>query len=268
VDAGKEIDTMSSSRFEFRSVTKIYEEHAVLSDLSLTLPAGEHTALIGPSGCGKSTALRLLACLEAPSAGQVLLDGEVVSEPNSIRRPPHLLGIAMVFQDLALWPNLSVRENVLLGLAGTSLSRAVARQRSDEALALCGIEALAHRKPGQISGGQQQRVALARAIAARPAFLLLDEPFGGLDLVLKTRLLHEIAGLATRQQLTIVLVSHDPLEATALCRSAIVLGKEGRVEESGTLAELLHDPQSEMLKVFREHVQGVASLPGEKGKLP
>src|SRR5262249_10075721 len=88
VDAGKEVNTVSNSRFEFRSVTKVYEEHTVLSDLSFTLAAGEHTALVGPSGCGKSTALRLLACLEAPSAGQVLLDGEIVSEPNSIRSPP------------------------------------------------------------------------------------------------------------------------------------------------------------------------------------
>jgi ABC-type sulfate/molybdate transport systems ATPase subunit len=165
----------------------------------------------------------------------------------------------MVFQDLALWPNLSVLDNVLLG-AGARLSRTGVRQRAEEVLTLCGILALAQRKPGQISGGEQQRVALARALAARPAFLLLDEPFGGLDIIVKTRLLREIAQLATQQQVTIVLVSHDPLEATTLCRSAVVLGNHGQVEESGPFTDLLRNPRSEMLKVFREHLRDVGSL--------
>jgi iron(III) transport system ATP-binding protein len=167
----------------------------------------------------------------------------------------------MVFQDLALWPNLSVLDNVLLGLAAARLSRVAARQRADEVLALCGIQSLAMRKPGQISGGQQQRVAMARALAVRPAFLVLDEPFGGLDLVAKTRLLREISRLAERQQSTIVLVTHDPLEATTLCRSAVVLGDSGRVEESGVLADLLQNPRSEILKVFREQMRAVAPHP-------
>jgi ABC-type Fe3+/spermidine/putrescine transport system ATPase subunit len=258
---------MTPQCFELRAVTKSYDGHDVLCGVSFSFAAGEHTALLGPSGSGKTTVLRLLAGLETPDAGEVVLNGKVVSGAGRIALPPHQRGIALVFQDLALWPNLSVRDNVLLGLAGLGLARSEARTRAGAALSLCGIGELAVRKPGHISGGQQQRVALARAIAARPAFLLMDEPFGGLDLVVKTRLLHEIAGLASRQQLTIILVSHDPFEATALCRSAIVLGNEGRVEESGTLAELLHDPQSEMLKVFRDHVQGVVSLAGDKAKL-
>jgi ABC-type Fe3+/spermidine/putrescine transport system ATPase subunit len=253
----------SKALLELRSVAKSYEGHTVLSGLTLALEDGEHTALLGPSGCGKSTALRLLAGLEAPSAGQVVLDDEVISEINRVHRPPHRLGVAMLFQDLALWPNLSVADNVQLGLAGARLSRAEARQRTEEALALCGIEGLRSRKPGRISGGEQQRVALARALAVRPRFLLLDEPFGGLDLLVKTRLLEEIARLAAGQKLTIVLVTHDPWEATALCRNAVVLGSTGRMEESGTLAYLLEKPRSEMLRMFKEHMRQATSSPGK-----
>lgn len=252
---------MIGSRFEFRSVSKTYNGRIVLSEVSFTVTAGEHAAILGPSGCGKSTILRLLAGLDAPSAGQVLLDGGVISEPNRVLRPPHLRGVAMVFQDLALWPNLSVMDNVLLGLSGAGLSKPAAKARAREALALCAIESLADRRPGKISGGQQQRVALARAIAVRPTFLLLDEPFSGLDLITKTKLLEEISALAAERRLTVLLVTHDPMEATTLCRSAIVLGN-GRVEESGALADLLHAPQSEMLRVFRDHLRGLASIPG------
>jgi ABC-type Fe3+/spermidine/putrescine transport system ATPase subunit len=255
---GPEACGMSKSWFEFRAVSKTYDGRPALADLSFTIAAGDHTAILGPSGCGKTTALRLLAGLDTPSAGQVLLDGKVVSEPGRILRLPHLRGVAMVFQDLALWPNLSVLDNVLLGLAGTRLSRPEARTRAHEALALCGIESLADRKPGKISGGQQQRVALARAVAVQPAFLLLDEPFAGLDLVTKTRLLQEIAALAAKRNLTVLLVTHDPLEATMLCRSAVVLDN-GRVEESGALLDLLRVPRSEVLKVFRDHLQAFAS---------
>jgi ABC-type Fe3+/spermidine/putrescine transport system ATPase subunit len=241
---------MSRSQFAFRSVSKIYDKNRVLDEVSFTIPAGEHTAVLGPSGCGKSTVLRLLAGLEVPSAGQVLLDGVIVSAPNRVLRPPHLRGVAMVFQDLALWPNLSVMDNVLLGLSGTGLTNEEARKRAREALALCAIESLADRKPGIISGGQQQRVALARAIAVQPTYLLLDEPFAGLDLITKAALLKEIAGLVAARHITIVLVTHDPLEATVLCSSVLVL-KDGQVEEAGMLNDLLRTTQSEMLIAFR-----------------
>lgn len=245
---------MSASGFEFRSVSKTYDGQRVLSRASFTFPAGEHTAVLGPSGCGKSTVLRLVAGLEAPSAGQVLLDGRVVSEPNRVLQAPHRRGVAMVFQDLALWPNLSVMDNALLGLSGAGLAKREARARATEALALCGITPLADRKPGETSGGQQQRIALARAIAVHPSFLLLDEPFSGLDLVTKAELLKEISALATERQLTVVLVTHDPIEATTLCRSALVL-ENGRVEETGALEDLLHAPRSVMLRLFRDHLR-------------
>jgi ABC-type Fe3+/spermidine/putrescine transport system ATPase subunit len=251
---------MSASRFVFRSVSKLYDEHLVLDEVSFAIPAGEHTAILGPSGCGKSTILRLLAGLEAPSAGQVLLDEAVVSEPHRVLRPPHLRGVAMVFQDLALWPNLSVLDNVLLGLSGTRLTSGEARTRAREALTLCAIESLAERKPGTLSGGEQQRVALARAIATRPAYLLLDEPFAGLDLVTKAALFKEIARLVAERHMTIVLVTHDPLEATALCSAALAL-KDGQIEEAGVLKDLLRAPRSEMLTAFRAQLYRVEFTP-------
>jgi ABC-type Fe3+/spermidine/putrescine transport system ATPase subunit len=243
---------MSGFQFQFCSVSKVYDGHSALSEVSFTVNAGEHTAILGSSGCGKTTALRLLAGLEAPSHGQVLLDGKVISEPNRVLMPPLLRGIAMVFQDLALWPNLTVMGNVLLGLSGAKLARREARARAAESLTLCGIAALAHRRPAQLSGGQQQRVALARAIAARPRLLVLDEPFSSVDITTTARLLEEIRSLAAQQKLTIVLVSHDPQEAIAICQTAVVL-EDGHVQESGPLGDLLRDPHSQMLKTFRDY---------------
>jgi iron(III) transport system ATP-binding protein len=244
---------MSQSRFEFRSVGKSYGAREALSDVSLAVAAGDHLAVLGSSGSGKSTVLRLLAGLEVPDAGTVFLNDAPVSRPGRIELPPHRRGVSLVFQDLALWPNLSARDNVLMGLSGLALGRAEARARTDEVLSLCGIEELAERKPGTMSGGQQQRVALARAIAVRPTFLLLDEPYSGVDLVLKSRLLAEVRALAAAQNMTIVLVTHDPFEATALCRSAVVL-ERGSVVETGPFTTLLTAPRSDLLRVFRDEL--------------
>jgi ABC-type Fe3+/spermidine/putrescine transport system ATPase subunit len=242
---------MTGARFEFRSVGKSYGNHPALCDVCCAVRPGENLAVLGPSGSGKSTALRLLAGLEAPDSGAVLLNDVAVSVAGRVVLPPHRRDLALVFQDLALWPNLSARDNVLLGLAGLSLPRREALARADEALSLCGVEDLAGRKPGAMSGGQQQRVALARAVAVRPALLLLDEPYAGVDLVLRSRLLAEVRALAALQDMTVVLVTHDPWEALALCGRAVVLDR-GRVVEAGPLAELLRAPRSELLRVFRD----------------
>ena len=241
---------MNRGPFEFRSVSKLYDGQSALSAVTFTIEPGQHVAILGPSGCGKSTALRLLAGLDTPSEGEVLLNGTVVSTADTLLMPPHVRGVSMVFQDLALWPNLSAIENVRLGLAGARLSRRETATRAAEALHRCGIESLSNRLPNTLSGGEQQRVALARAIAPSPAFLFLDEPFAGLDLITKTRLLAEIHALATEHRFTIVLVTHDPRDATTLCLSAVVLNA-GRVEASGPLDELLGSPKSELLKAFR-----------------
>jgi ABC-type nitrate/sulfonate/bicarbonate transport system ATPase subunit len=143
---------------------------------------------------------------------------------------------------------LSAKENILLGLSGTGLTRREAQQQADQALALCTIDTLADRTPSTLSGGEQQRVALARAIARRPTYLFLDEPFSGLDLVTKHSVLESVATLANDGHMTVVLVTHDPRDAGRLCSRAVVLGA-GRVEESGLLGDLFRAPQSETLKV-------------------
>ena len=252
---------MNDHGFQLCCVSKFYDGVAAVNELSFAVPTGLHKAILGPSGCGKSTVLRLLAGLEVPSTGDVLLNGTLISKDNIILKPPHRRGVAMVFQDLALWPNLSVIQNGLLALSGTGISRREARARAKEALALCGIGSLADRVPGTLSGGEQQRVALARAVAPGPAFLFLDEPFAGLDLVTKMMLLNEISELAEKERFTVLLVTHDPLEAITLCRSAVVLDK-GRLVESGDLTNLLREPRSEILKLFRAHVRGSASTSG------
>jgi ABC-type Fe3+/spermidine/putrescine transport system ATPase subunit len=237
--------------FELYSVSRKYGEVHALADVSFCIELGESMAIIGQSGCGKSTMLRLLAGFDPPTAGRILLNGSVVSEPDRIVRPPHLRGVAMVFQDLALWPNLSVFDNILLGLAGGKLPKQQARRRAGEILSLCRIEHLAGRRPATISGGQQQRVALARALVGEPRFLLLDEPFSGLDLVTKATLLQDIARFRDEKEITLVVVSHDPLEATNLCHKAVVLN-HGRIEEKGEMDTLLRNPKSEILRVFND----------------
>ena len=241
---------MSTPACELRAVSRRYGGAFALWRVSFAVPVGEHTSLLGPSGSGKSTALRLLAGLEAPDEGEVWTSGELASTAGRALIPPHRRGVAMVFQDLALWPDLSVLENVLLGLSGARLRRAERRERARWAMALCSIEELSDRRPGTLSGGQQQRVALARALAPEPHLLLLDEPFSGLDLVVKARLIDEVHRLAEERGFTVLLVSHDPLEALPLCRAALVL-RDGEIEEAGPLAELLQAPRSELLRAFR-----------------
>jgi len=244
---------MSEPSFELKAVSRSFGDEPALVEVSLSLERGRDTACVGPSGGGKSTLLRLLAGLEQPSAGLVLMDGRTASEPGRVLIPPHRRRLGMVFQDLALWPNLSLLDNVRLGLTGTGLPRQQARLRAREALDLCEVAHLASRRPGEISGGEQQRVALARAIAVRPTFLLLDEPFSGLDLATKDRLLEQVRRLAREQRLTVVLVTHDPLEAVGLCDHVVVL-EQGRLIESGSFRQLFDAPRSGILRLFRERV--------------
>jgi iron(III) transport system ATP-binding protein len=243
---------MTSAGFELRAVSKAYGAHAILKSVSFRIPAGSHTALVGPSGCGKSTVLRLLAGLEWPSAGAVLLNGTVVSDGGRILCAPHLRKIGMVFQDLALWPNLSVMENVNLGHDRSALTNRVSSERAYAALELCGIEPLKDRKPATLSGGQQQRVALARALASEPEYLFLDEPFSGLDLATRSKIIEDVGQLALDQNLTIVLVTHDPQEISALCEVVVVL-ENGEFIEAGPLGERLKMPRSKTLMAFQAY---------------
>ena len=244
---------MGERGFEFRAVTKRFGEETAVADLSLHLPPGRHTAILGPSGCGKTTALRLLAGLDRPTSGEVLLDGELISDSRGVHLPPHRRRLTLVFQDLALWPNLTALENVRLGLSGSPLTRQHSKMQARAALDLCGVGDLAKRRPSELSGGQQQRVALARAIAPKPEYILLDEPFAALDLVVKARLVDELRRLADTHRATLLLVSHDPSDAASLCPWAVVLDG-GRLSEAGQLDDLLRVPRSELLRLFRDRV--------------
>ncbi len=228
---------------------------SVLSGTDLTVAEAESIALVGTSGCGKSTLLRVIAGLEIPEAGEVLIGGTPATRDGRLLVPPHRRRIAMLFQDLALWPNLSVYENVRLGISGLRLPGKQSRERIEQTLELCGILDLANRRPGTLSGGQQQRVALARALAMHPKLLLLDEPLGGLDLVTKQGMLREIAGLKSELGFGIILVTHDPVEVYGVCQSLAVL-QDGRIVEQGSFEQIRTSARSELGKAFATAMQG------------
>jgi ABC-type sulfate/molybdate transport systems ATPase subunit len=208
----------------------------VFCDVEFSIANGGRLAVLGASGAGKSTLLRLLAGLDNPSKG-------------TIERRPELK-IGMVFQDLALWPNLSTLENVSLVLH--ERPRREAREVARIALQKCQVDEFESRLPGTLSIGQQQRVSLARAIAVEPTLLLLDEPFSSLDLILK----HEIFELirSVTAGCALVLVTHDPLEALALCDTALVL-EDGAMTEYGSIRNLLDHPRSQLLRLFQQQVR-------------
>ena len=232
-----------------RGLAKAFNATRVFADVAFTLARGEHLAVLGPSGCGKTTLFRLLAGFDAPDAGEIDLENRAVSRAGRVQVPPHERGLGILFQDLALWPMLTVADNVAMGLASLRLPRAEAASRVAAMLALCYIAAHAARKPGTLSLGQQQRTALARALIARPRLLLLDEPFSALDLTLKEKLFADIRRLTAQCGSTLLLVTHDPLEARALCTHALVL-EDGHVAEQGALGELLAAPRSLTLQAF------------------
>jgi ABC-type Fe3+/spermidine/putrescine transport system ATPase subunit len=228
---------MSDYLIEVKDVSKSYGGSPALVGVSLTVAAGENLGLLGPSGGGKSTLLRLLAGLDAPTSGAIFIGGQLASDSQRILMAPHRRTLTMVFQDLALWPNLTAEQNVRLGLSGTSLDRRDQSKRAAEALDLCGILQMAKRHPGQLSGGEQQRVALARAFAPRPRLLLLDEPFANLDLLTKRRLLNDLADYARVCRTTVLFVTHEPCDARVFCQSVAIL-EEGRTVSRGDAVRL------------------------------
>lgn len=193
---------MSSMGLEIIQLEKKFEEQCVLDDISLSIKSGQHTVILGSSGCGKSTLLRIIAGLLTPDIGKIMIDGEMVSSANRILIKPHLRKIALVFQDLALWPNLTVLKNITLVLSSKNITSVEMKKKAIAVLEMCGISSLANSKPAEISGGEQQRVALARAIVLNPEYLLLDEPFSGLDLVTKYDLMKQLVELANKQNIT------------------------------------------------------------------
>jgi spermidine/putrescine transport system ATP-binding protein len=226
---------VAGGSIELSGLTKRFAEIAV-DNIDLSVASGEFFSLLGPSGCGKTTTLRLIAGFEQPTSGQILLDGVDVSDV-----PPHRRNVNTVFQSYALFPFLSVFDNVAFGLKHRSVGKAELSQRVNRALDLVAMTTFAKRRPGQLSGGQQQRVALARALVLNPAVLLLDEPLGALDAKLRRSLKVELKALQERVGITFLYVTHDQEEALTMSDRLAVMNA-GRIVQIGTPRQVYEEP--------------------------
>ena len=226
------------------SVTKRFGGFTAVDDLSLDINAGEFFALLGPSGCGKTTLLRMLAGLESPDSGSILLDGADISHV-----PPHLRPVNMMFQSYALFPHLDVAGNIAFGLKRARLPQSEIDMRVTEMLALTQLEGLERRRPDQLSGGQRQRVALARSLARRPRLLLLDEPLAALDKKLRESTQLELMKVQRQLGTTFVIVTHDQEEAMTVADRIAVLDK-GRLVQVASPRELYEKPNSRWVAGF------------------
>ena len=232
------------ARIEFRNLVKRFGDVEVLPDMNLTIEDGEFVALLGPSGCGKSTSLFLLAGIYLPSGGDILFDGHVVNEVEARDR-----NVGIVFQSYALYPHMSVRDNILFPLRFKKVPRDEAVRRVKDAAELVHVGELLDRKPSELSGGQQQRVALARALVKEPQLLLLDEPLSNLDATLRLTMRTEIKSLQEKLGVTTVLVTHDQIEATTMA-DRIICMRAGRIEQVGTPDDLYLRPISVFIASF------------------
>ncbi len=224
------------------NVSKRFPGFTAIDDLSLTIPAGSFFALLGPSGCGKTTTLRLVAGLEEPTEGKILIGGKDVTATRAHERP-----VNTVFQSYALFPHMTILENVAFGLKRRGIPNAFDLAR--EGLALVELAHVANRKPQQLSGGQQQRVALARAVVNRPALLLLDEPLGALDLKLRRQMQLELKAIQGDVGLTFLHVTHDQEEAMTMADTVAVMN-QGKIEQMGAPEELYELPATAFVATF------------------
>lgn len=235
---------MNGDHISLVSVTKRYGNTFAARDVSFSVKKGEILSLLGPSGCGKTTVLKIVAGLVRPDSGSVLLSGRDITD-----LPPERRGFGMVFQNYALWPHMTVFDNVAFGLRMRRYSDAEIRKRVKEALELVRINGLENRYPSQLSGGQQQRVAIARAIAPNPEAILLDEPLSNLDAKLREELRHELRAIIKSIGITAIYVTHDQLEALSLSDRIAVM-KDGRILQIGTPREVYEEPVDEFVATF------------------
>jgi len=232
----------SGADLELVGIEKRFPGFTAVENLDLTIPAGSFFALLGPSGCGKTTTLRLVAGLEDPTQGKILIGGKDVSGLKPHKRP-----VNTVFQSYALFPHMTILENVAFGLRRRKIDDPVGK--AHEALRLVELDHMADRKPAQLSGGQQQRVALARAVVNRPALLLLDEPLGALDLKLRRQMQQELKQIQQEVGLTFLHVTHDQEEAMTMADTVAVMNK-GRIEQMGAPEELYELPRTVFVANF------------------
>jgi iron(III) transport system ATP-binding protein len=236
------------SSVALRGLTKRFGDAAALDNVSLEIEHGRLVCLLGPSGCGKTTALRLVAGFIEPSEGEIALGERVVSSPRRTL-PPEQRNVSMVFQSYALWPHMTVAQNVAYGLELRKLDRATIGKKVDAILATARLSALAGRYPGELSGGQQQRVSLARALIVEPDTLLLDEPLSNLDANLREEMRFEVRRLHDAYRYTTIYVTHDQSEAMTTA-DLIAVMNAGRIEQLGTPKQVYEEPRSEFVARF------------------
>lgn len=235
---------MGQRLIEIKNIKKSYGSNVVVENLSLNIMDGEFLTLLGPSGCGKTTLLRMIAGFERPDAGEINLEGE-----DLIEIAPNKRQINTVFQSYALFPHLTVRDNIAYGMRMKKLPKSEIKERVDEMLELTKLESLANRKPSQMSGGQQQRVAIARSLVNRPKVVLLDEPLGALDLQLRKQMQIELKRLQRQLGTTYVYVTHDQEEAMNMSDRIVVM-QAGVIEQIGTAEEIYGSPTNEFVAQF------------------
>ncbi len=229
---------------ELRNITKSFGETQVLNGLNLTVHEGEFVTLLGSSGCGKTTTLRIIAGLDAPDSGEVILEGEVMGE-----RPPEKRNTNMVFQNYALFPHMNVYNNVAYGLKMRGVKKNEIRQRVTDMLSLVQLEGFEKRMPSEMSGGQKQRVAVARALISNPKVLLLDEPLSALDLQLRRQMQLELKRLQKKLGITFIYITHDQEEAINMS-DVIAVMKDGKFEQTGSPAEIYDTPKTSYVAKF------------------
>jgi len=239
-----ENSVQSKPIIELRSVTKSYGSNTIINDFNLTINNGEFVTILGPSGCGKTTVLRLLAGLEDLNAGQIILDGEDVTFVPAEQRH-----INTVFQSYALFPHMTIFENVAFGLRMQKVPNAEIKPRVMEALKMVQLEEMAERKPAQLSGGQQQRIAIARAVVNKPKVLLLDESLSALDYKLRKQMQNELKALQRKLGITFIFVTHDQEEALTMSDRIILLNK-GNIEQDGSPREIYEEPKNLFVAKF------------------
>ncbi|WP_207915101.1 ABC transporter ATP-binding protein [Paralcaligenes ureilyticus] len=258
------------SFLEVRNLVAGYGDKIAVDGISLSIKAGEHLSLLGPSGCGKSTTLRCIAGLETPLEGEIVIDSKVVfSSAKKINVPPEKRQLSMVFQSYAIWPHMTVFENVAYGLRAHKVRGEELKQRVATALAMVGMAELVDRPATDLSGGQQQRIALARSFAVRPKAMLLDEPLSNLDARLRVRMREEIKELQHQLGLCTIYVTHDQEEAMAISDRIIVM-RSGRIEQIGAPLEIYDLPRTRFVADFigAANILSGQVLPGAPGHAP